>query len=193
MAILASDAFARANGNLGANWTSDSGAANPVQITSNSVTPNCVVPGRDGMYWNAISWPNDQYAQVTLTVSAAGAFGMGPAVRVSSSTNFYQIIAFNHQLYQYGCAVGGVVIATHNIPTLIPTVGDVVMIMAQGSVITCFVNGVNVYSLTDTNLSIGNAGLGAYGQGTATAVDNWSGGNLLTSVSGQAGAFSVGP
>ena len=100
MPQLAFDDFVRANAfTLGANWTNTEGSW---EVFSNSAVVTSSGAGSySSTYWNAISWPNDQYSQITVnTIDSTGDSPIGPAVRMSSSSEtYYWLLAFAGGLY----------------------------------------------------------------------------------------------
>ena len=85
---VATDNFTRANGTLGANWTTPTGGT-AFQIASNKAEPTTTGALNHAVYTGA-SFNNDQYAEITITTLAASSFA-DPAVRMSTSAlTFYQ-------------------------------------------------------------------------------------------------------
>lgn len=78
------DDFNRANGGLGANWTTATGSNAPT-ISSNKVTTGD--GGFNVAFYSGVTWTNDHYAQV---VAAGGSDFGGPTVRVTNNSNYYQ-------------------------------------------------------------------------------------------------------
>src|SRR5437868_14876954 len=86
---LASDNFNRSNANpIGGNWT---GVTNNNQIVSNAVQPNGTNNAEHSSYYNQLSWPNDQYSEVSIT-TLTGSVQAGPCVRMATGANsMYQL------------------------------------------------------------------------------------------------------
>jgi hypothetical protein len=176
MSVLATDAFTRADaGNLGANWSIPTGFTAIAVVSNQAKIDN---PSDLGMeYYNAVVWPNYQYAQIKLTALNGDAdSGMGPAVRVQSSGSAYfcQGNTTDTRLYK---VVGG------TFTQLGPTAGacavnDVLYIEVQGTSLTVKQNGSTIIGpVTDSDISTGNAGLWAFIAGNP-AGDDWEGGDF---------------
>ena len=87
VATTVSDSFARANGALGSNWTTVSGAAAP-QIVNDSLTVG-TASALNSAYWSASTFGNDQFAQATMPDSSGTQYGPGIAVRLSSTKGYF--------------------------------------------------------------------------------------------------------
>src|SRR5260370_41262138 len=61
--------------------------------------------------------------------------------------------------------------------TVTGAAGDLLCMEASGSTLTCFQNGVNVLSTTDSSYTTGQPGL-VLNNAVGSIADNWSGGNL---------------
>lgn len=168
MALPATDNFNRANGGLGANWSTPTGGS-ALAITSNAVYRGSVAYCMQ--YWNADAFANDHYSECTISTSAYQV--MGPAVRMQSgSSDCYFLFA----------SVGGTTVAigymlnkAYNSTLASFNVGfangALLRLQAVGSTLTAFVDGNNVGNVTDTNLASGYPGLhNASGVGS---LDNW--------------------
>lgn len=178
MGVLATDNFDRANNaDLGANWDVLP-SATACQVSSN----NCLFPGDPaGESYNAVTWPNDQYSQVKITVF--GGNGPGAACRMSTSfltcyVAYGSGAAFNNRFELYKI-VSGVFTLLGSGGT--PATNDVVRCEAQGTTIRCLQNGVQRVSVTDTSIASGRAGvIGFDGGGTDPQADDWQGGDFAT-------------
>src|SRR5262245_56045692 len=96
MTQLASDNFTRANSTgLGSNWTAVTGQGT-FDISSNKAVCHDVTLD-SAEFYNAISWPNDQYSEVTVAAiptTGTDLAGIGCVVRASASANtFYRCFA----------------------------------------------------------------------------------------------------
>ena len=87
VATTVSDSFDRANGPLGANWTTVSGAAAP-QIVNDSL-PVGTASALNSAYWSASTFGDDQFAQASLPDSSGTSYGPGIAVRLSSTKGYF--------------------------------------------------------------------------------------------------------
>lgn len=176
MTTLASDNFNRANAaNLGANWTVP-GIDNPIPISSNVCT-QATFPGIE--YYSAATWPNDQWAQMTIvSPSSTSDAGMGPAVRVTSGGDLYFAQATTSEVRLYKRITNGYTqLGTDGAGI---SAGDVVYIEAQGTSLLVKVNGATVVGpVTDSALASGNAGI--WTTDIANTGDDWSGGDFASS------------
>lgn len=190
---LAADTFPGANGALGANWSTITGE-NTLVIVSTAV--QVASAGSDGaMRWSAVTWPNDQYAQVTLVTLNNANVGAGPVVRASAATNtLYRVTAKG----PFGAAAvvriekfdatGTYSNLTGNV-TVTLAANDVLRLSVTTSggnaVLTLTRNGTTIAGpFTDSTAPItsGQAGMAAFadapGVVTDAVLDNWSGGSI---------------
>ena len=86
MPQLASDNFNRADSaTLGPNWTPVLGTAG---ILNNQCNPKTFdVNGLSVQRYSAISWPNDQYSELTIVDNSVASGGPGPVVRYADSVD----------------------------------------------------------------------------------------------------------
>jgi hypothetical protein len=190
MALPATDAFTRADGGLGANWsTAGAGLFGPA-IVSNQVQANAV--GNDsGAIWNADAFPNDQYAKVTLkTLNTDNAKLVGVQLRCNAGTND-----------GYQCCVRGPFGATSPIEirdnrvaiatgTAVVAANDVLLGNVVGTTITLYINGVQKLQTTDATWTAGSAGVYLFvdsGAATDAVLDDFEAGSG-TGLGGGGGA-----
>jgi hypothetical protein len=69
--VLATDDFNRADAGLGANWTTITTSSDP-QIRSNVVEDLAVAGASANALYTGISWPDDQYASLTILTLNTG-------------------------------------------------------------------------------------------------------------------------
>lgn len=188
MAIIASDAFNRANTtgpDLGANWTNIAAggfATNGFQIVSNHVEPTSL--GSDkGAFWSGDVFPADQYSQVKVTVTGTGAnAGVGPAVRMASDGTCYWAVV--NKAASNNVVVGRKLAGTYatvgsGLRTTTWVDGDTLRLEVQGSTLRVYQNGVQLGAdMTDTNIVSGPAGIAYSSSTTVAQVDDWEGGNF---------------
>jgi hypothetical protein len=154
-----------------------------MQLLSNQIQ-NINDSADEGINYNAVTWPNDQYSKAPLATTGTYSSGDGPAVAVrmsSSALTLYRLVA-NHVgasnvfLTKY---LAGVFSALTSV-TQAWTDGDIWEIRVQGSVITGFRNGLPVSGLTftDATIAAGNAGLSYSSEGTGqvSTIGAWEGG-----------------
>jgi len=171
------DNFNRANGGVGANWTTVTGAAGGLQISSNQLASQAT--NSESLY-TATTLSNDQFTQVTATTASPGY--MDPIVRGSTSA-----AASGYHCFAAGASGDGIyknntTLLSAGAVTITWSIGDIFRCEASGgatTTINMFKNGVNVATATDSsspNLS-GSPGV-RFGAGTGNSVDNFSAGNL---------------
>lgn len=136
-------------------------------------------------YQNSVSWPADQYAQVTMSgASISGSQQIGPAVRVATATvTFYQFYPLTGSLARITKLVAGVATVLNTVAYTF-TQNDVFRLEAIGTMLVGKVNGVAIISAFDAAIASGNAGF--VGQNTAGnpatpsgTFKNWSAGSVV--------------
>jgi chitodextrinase len=182
---LASDAFNRADGALGGGWKTLT--SNP-RIVGQHVQEATAPDGYDGIaIYEAVSWPADQYSQVTITATNQFA-GCSPIVRAKNSAvvELYfayvvgplgagaQVVLAKFVQYNYAEIWSGV--ATVN-------AGDTLFLGAEANTLTVKLNGNTLVTRTDSSISTGFAGFDLTDYGPPGAVgagqcDNWEGGSI---------------
>lgn len=177
---MATDNFNRANETpLASPWTNSDGAN--YNLSSNAVTG----AGGDGdrlWYRSGAASSADQYAQATQ-VAGPTSDDWGPAVRVGSngtkSGYIHNVYVNEERLFKF---VNGAftIILSHNVDA---ANGDVVRVEAEGSTIRAKINGSQVTGspVTDTSLTTAGNGVGLYSWGSGGTLDDWEGGDLVTS------------
>jgi len=177
---LASDNFNRANENpIAGNWTSGTSTFTDLQIVSNAVR-GVTASGDGSAFYNAITWPNDQYSEVKIASLAAAPDG-GPAVRLSAAdkTGYVFSVDTNGTEYHLVKFVAGVWTDLSAAQSRTFIVGDIVRIEARGSSISEFHNNVQIFSLADASIAAGNAGLFIFDNSASFIFDDWAGGALV--------------
>ncbi len=194
LAMQASDAFARANGGLGANWTqmsSNSGFTSG-QIVSNQVTCGTAGDNCDS-YYNAITWPNDQWVTVTVDTCLASSF-VGIALRATANNDY--------RIYWHGTAgsSGTVVFQRYHgsFSALTTSPSSIAFTLNTNDTLTGAVIGTNIYlyhngalvgTASDSNISSGSGGF-AMSPTTATSnayIGLFSGGGFQSAPVNQVG------
>lgn len=176
--VLATDTFDRANGALGATWTHLSGiSGNSLVISGNVVIPNAIGSNAHHFY-NAVVFPNDQYAEAIITVTGGNAgseSGAGVAVRASGTNNLYS--AKVNKAATNNVALSKTVAGTYSglwARTQAWTDGDVLRLEVTGTSLVVKRNGVAIGAAhTDTSLTSGAPGL-SFGQGTGLTAATWN-------------------
>ena len=174
------DDFNRANGALGSNWSSSGGNAAYTIISNTAASSSAQV--EEGVWWNATTFANDHFAEVTITQTASNAF-IGPAVRVSSGGNYYGFYADNATRYLIS-VVGGTWTQLATLGTGFSN-GDVVRLEVEGTTLRAYVNSTLWTSVTNSSLSSGSAGLTSWANNTDGRVDDFTAADL------GAGAIAV--
>ena len=197
-ALPASDTFTGTNGTqltaYSANWTLNAG---DLDIQTNAVSPDGGnYFGTVAAHWNADSFDNDQYAQITVVaLSAAELWNfIGVSVRAhASAATFYTFFGGSDGTYLYKQVAG----SENQIGSVAAavSVNDVLKLTVSGTTLTPNKNGSTTGTpgaQTDSSIASGYAGLGGYsgdsGARTNTRGDSWEGGNLSTGATGTLSA-----
>jgi hypothetical protein len=164
-----SDTFARADGPLGANWTTVSGTCS---ISGFKVVMN---PG-GGTYtqcnYTGSSFNNDQYAQATT--SAPGQFvGVGVRLQGGAVSGYYFFCGAGTSLILQKLVAG----VPTNLGTSGCAVGDILKLTISGSSLFAYKNGVQVFTATDTTFTSGSPGVIAVNTSPPGFVNNFFAGN----------------
>lgn len=194
-----SDNFHRADSpNLGANWTVTTDVSMPIAVASDIAvpTPNLPNPPEGIEIYTGASFPNDQYASVTLN-SFAIASGVFVAVRddVTDTTGY--------SAQADGDGVGGYNLTLNDVSTGnpigvvaalsgAPQPGDIITVQAVGTLITAFYNGIPIVSGTNNSTAAGDPVLGLFGTATQTdtSASLFSAGSMGMSSGSGAGGWA---
>ena len=176
---LAVDTFWRIDENPlsdGGNWTANitSGTIVPAQLVSDTAQSTATTYQANAV-WTGLTWPNDQYAEITLSALVdVNSFAYAD-VRASVSDDTRYRIAVqgpfgSSAVFYLAKRVAGsqTILGTLNGAV---SANDTIRLAIQGSTITVYQNGVLLSALTTTDSSIasGSAGFGL--QVAATLVD----------------------
>ncbi len=183
MALPASDNFDRANGNMGSNWTQTGhlGAGSQAAVISgNAVKPAAGANGAFA-YWNADSFPNDQFAQLDMVWDSYYSTGSaGPGLRATPGTGTtyggYGLRAISNSA-RIVYSLGGLIYQIANLGTWANATYRLQMV---GSTLSCKKNGAAFgTSYTDSHYASGPAGVWTQGTDSSayTSSDNWSAGD----------------
>lgn len=187
MALPATDNFNRANGGLGANWTTVSTMAAPL-ISGNLVQTN-LVSQDSAAFWNADTFPNDQRSQVIATkaITDTGK-SVFAAVRVAAATkDFYAAGARGPLGASATLEIRKFISGTSTVlSTATKTInaGDLIMCEVIGNTLNAYVNGVLQGTVASGGqLLTGSAGIFIFvdtGADTDAQLDDWQGGGIPT-------------
>lgn len=178
MAQLASDTFDRANGGLGANWTTITGESDP-SILSNCAHGATFVISGARYTGGSIAWPADQYSWAILgdTVSVDTDQGAGVACRIASGANSCYLLQPNTvETRIYLNNAGTFTKLGSDGPAC--QAGDKVMLACFGPYITAWKNGVLIIAVNDTTFASGDAGIFISLNASDGQLRDWIGGSL---------------
>lgn len=183
---LGQDTFQRTDENPlsdGGNWAALAGSTGlklltntPVPITSFTV---CI------SVFNGIvtSWPNDQYAEVTISEAVGGSTIWGPVVRAQANGSWYDIEAVSGSSFNIVERPSQTVIASAATPPTLAA-GGVVRLEAQGTgltALTAYYNGVSQCSGSGAAVTSGSPGIVAYGASTSVSnMTEWDAGSIYS-------------
>ena len=193
---LASDNFQR--GSLGANWTQS--IRGGMTITSNVAVPLTTAVS-DGASYNAITWPNDQYSEVTAAPgfkAGAGANFIQPFCRIggtAGSPTYYVVFVENSgACFIEKCIAGTTTNLTSPNINLTINDGDVFRLEVIGTTLTFYQNGIPVQSQTDSAVTSGPVGMGGNAAAVATLapITPWAGGAPGFHIQGALGVAGAG-
>lgn len=174
MTTLFTDDFNRADsGTLGANWTNvDAGFV----VASN--TAKASTAGLNSVIVTSVSFPADQWAQITLgaTVSTNSDEGYGLVLRGAAGGDLYFLHVSTVDSHFYS-RVGGTYNDISGAQTG-GTTGDVFYAEIQGTTIIVKKNGSQIWTSTDSAISSGAPGLWGDSGGGLINGDNFSAGDF---------------
>lgn len=182
MALPATDNFTGADGtNLttySGNWSLNNGN---FRLFSNALRPLGTGSIECAARWNADTFADNQYAQATFVAGTAGVYA-GIAVRLSISGAdtyyaFYSDCTVDSYFIKYVTGAYTEFALGDPVPD-----GSLVRMEANGTIIRVLIDGVQAYSVMDSSISSGAAGISGFDSGTGTRIDNWEGGNLTASL-----------
>lgn len=171
---IASDNFNRADGGLGANWSTMT-AQNAPQIVSNVVEPASLTSTFSAAYWNANPCPNDQWAQVVVTACATSNDGILILLRAATGTNS------GYQFQVKGALGASASVIIKSISSGTPTVlvsgtasvnaGDILYGEIVGTTLVMKINGTQVLTITDSTFASGKFGIALFASTSGTIAD----------------------
>lgn len=137
------------------------------------------------------TYNNDQYAQIVYKNTGTGYIGV--AVRCDTADLNGTVSAAHKQCYLFECTAGDRYFSKKVAGTETqladdggsPSVNDILRLEASGTTITAKINGTTIFTVTDSALSSGSAGIFAEGNDITSLGDNWEGGNLAGAAENQ--------
>ena len=184
---LGSDSFQRANANpIGGNWTQ---AYNGVGWSAGQLAGHlyeCATAGdRADSYWNAATFPNDQWSTITVgSITGASSYVATDFRIAGADAGTYYDFAWG------GAATGGSgtyymqryasgTLTTIATGSMTVSNGDTLTGCVIGTNIYIYQNGALIFLFTDSHIASGSAGLLALGAASADAtISAWSGGGF---------------
>jgi hypothetical protein len=176
MALPAIDNFNRIENPLAGNWTTVTDR-NGLKATGTICAGSTAGVG-NASYWNADAFNDNQYS---LAEIKGGGTYQGTIIRVSAVANtFYFLdVVSDSAISLYKC-INGSYSQIGSQAAANCTAGHIVKIDANGTTITCYVDGASKISETDSAIASGSAGLEVYDNYLIYGFDNWEGGNVAT-------------
>jgi hypothetical protein len=166
------DDFNRANGGLGANWTT---TFNALAIVSNEVHGSTAGDQSSGC-WSADAFLADQYSQVKAVNLSDGG---GPCVRSNLvvAGTFYTLYVQDGATARIYEVTAGSFAALGADFDPGASAGNVVKLSATGTSLEAFTEGTSKATRTDGSITIGRPGIHAFD--TVALFDNWQGGPIF--------------
>ena len=184
----ASDALTT-NGSLNGNWTVCSACGSWI-ITSNQAEGTAGASGYALAAYTGLTFSNNQSA--SSQVAAFGG-GIGPGVRMSSTTNSGYFVGVGPSSVELFKLVAGTPTLLGTIYSGTVSIGDTIGITVNGTSLTALLNGTAVATATDSAFSSGYPGI--VSAGTPGGIVNFTGGDLqYTStqlITVSKGAYSI--
>ena len=180
MALPATDDFNRTNANpAGGNWTTLKDLS-AIQVSSNTVKGTS---GESDAIWNADSFGNDQYSQITLVTNDNDGWRWGVLVRGAGASATTAYVLRANTWSAEGCGLSSWVAGSLSLLQTVSQIigaGTVIRLEAQGTTLRIYDDGVQI-GTDQTNSSIASGSAGISMLNTTAAADNWEGGNLAVS------------
>jgi hypothetical protein len=186
------DDFNRADGGLGANWIAYTGVE-PLQIASNQAETATTGGAVDSMQRYNITPPDDQWAQITIKDTYAGAGNVYGGVilraRLTDALGYYALqcrqstATHETKITRVDPGTGATTLASNGTTWL---GGDVLYGQAVGSALTINRNGVFELTVSDSTYPSGGFGAECYSDDLVSSlhVDDWSGGSAIADQEG---------
>ena len=166
------DDFNRANGDLGANWITDTTYPASLTISSNAVVSSEYIKYASSIYSGVFD--NDQYAQVRI--SNPGVYA-GVMVRSNGAGNGYVFSTVNSTTCRITKVTGGVFTVLGSLIS-VNAENKTIKLTVSGTTLEAFVDGVSVGTRTDATYLTGSPGLMINTNITTYALDDFEAGDL---------------
>jgi hypothetical protein len=201
LVTLASDSGAGANANpIGGSWTpiSTTTPYNAAQRLSNNIQSTTAATNNDS-YWNALTWPNDQWSQITAAATSSTA-DIGPELRMNTSgiVTCYRMQWGGVNLGSSGSALirkgsAGTFSTLTTMTGLTVSLGDSLLGVNNGSELLLYYNGICIGPASDISVTSGAAGFEMFGDAVSgnAQISAWSGGSFQAALNGISGSLGV--
>ena len=190
LVTLGSDPGTGADANpIGGNWTpiATVGPTNVAQRLSNLIKGTTLANSADS-YWNAASFPADQWASIITAVTSTNGF-TGPEVRMNMSGVWTQYhtqwgggnLGTGQPFVIQKKIAGTSTTLFNSIATnLTVSVGDNLMLAVNGTTLLAYYNGICIAAVTDSSIASGAAGFELFNDSVVAnaAIGSWSGGTF---------------
>jgi hypothetical protein len=182
---LAQDTFIHANQNPidAAHWTTFTPGFADLQILSNKCL--AAATGLAGAAYTGISWPANQYAEITIAVLSGAACEADIILRSSADgNNCYDFGIVDNgdgtAFVFFESIVGGFVVGLFQNAAVPFSAGDIFRASALGTTISFFQNGILLGSAIDSAVASGNAGVSFFTTTLVTEaqLSNFAGGSV---------------
>lgn len=184
MSVLFTDNFNRADAaDVGASWSVPTGFVR-FGIVSNACAPSDLTGSDDAEYVNAVTPPDDQYAQGkvtnTITTNDTNFNGVGVAVRMATGAQtMYAALTVNARTKLMEMNAGA---SSHIASSVVAWVdGDTLYLEAQGDDLVVKINGSAVITQTDATITSGRFGVahGTSAGASLASIDDFEGGDFV--------------
>jgi hypothetical protein len=185
ISLIRTDNFQRANGSLGANWTSPSGTSGMGALAIVSDAASYTTSGSAGdAVWTADTFTANQSSQITFGAVNTTESYAGVYARHNASTGYLALCWYNAQSSRSECNLylGTSTTPVASVPQSFAT-GDTLKIIATGSspvTVQVLYNGTQIINYSDTtnNATSGAPGFAMYNaSGSPWTVTSWTGAN----------------
>jgi len=134
---------------------------------------------------NTLTPGGPQFSQCTIKVfDTVADMGIGPAVRITTGADTCYWFLHNtvNEYRLVRMSAGSIAASLGSYTAGTPAVNDIMLVTANGSSLSCSVNGVERITASDATLASGGVGVRSLISSVVAAVDDWSGGDLATTI-----------